>query len=416
MTQPNVIWFENITIADVPVVGGKNASLGEMVRELGKDGVRVPSGYATSASAYRDFLAANGLEPVMRDRIRRYHAGESSLQETGEAIRQLILASRFPEAVVSEILAAYDNLAERLGGNEPAVAVRSSATAEDLPSASFAGQQETFLNIRGHQALLDACLRCYASLFTDRAISYREAQGIDHLSVALSIGVQQMVRADLAGSGVIFTIDTETGFPRVAIVSAAWGLGETVVQGAVEPDRYLLFKPLLQKEGIRPIIGKACGAKAIRMIYAGDQASEAGANGAQRTCIVATPPEDQARFVLSDDEVLELGRWALSVELHYGRAMDIEWAKDGETGLLYLVQARPETVQSARKTSTFANYRLNAKAQPILTGAAVGSAIGAGKACVIREAADIGRFPPGAVLVTGNTDPDWVPVMKLAAG
>lgn len=413
MTQPNVIWFENITIADVPVVGGKNASLGEMVRELGRDGVRVPLGYATSASAYRDFLAANGIEPVMRDRIRRYHAGESSLQETGAAIRQLILASRFPEAVIREILAAYDSLAERLGLAEPAVAVRSSATAEDLPSASFAGQQETFLNIRGHQALLDACLHCYASLFTDRAISYREAQGIDHLSVALSIGVQQMVRADLAGSGVIFTIDTETGFPRVAIVSAAWGLGETVVQGAVEPDRYLLFKPLLQKDGIRPIIGKACAAKAVRMIYAGD---EAGADDAQRTRIVATTPEDQARFVLSDDEVLELGRWALSVERHYGRAMDIEWAKDGETGLLYLVQARPETVQSARKASTFANYRLNARAKPILTGAAVGSAIGAGKGCVIREAADIGRFPPGAVLVTGNTDPDWVPVMKLAAG
>lgn len=413
MTQPNVIWFENITIADVPVVGGKNASLGEMVRELGRDGVRVPLGYATTANAYRDFLAANGNEPVMRDRIRRYHAGESSLQETGEAIRQLILASRFPEAVIREILAAYDSLAERLGLASPAVAVRSSATAEDLPSASFAGQQETFLNIRGHQALLDACLHCYASLFTDRAISYREAQGIDHLSVALSIGVQQMVRADLAGSGVIFTIDTETGFPRVAIVSAAWGLGETVVQGAVEPDRYLLFKPLLHKEGIRPIIGKACGAKAVRMIYAGD---EAGADDARRTCIVATTPEDQARFVLSDDEVLELGRWALSVERHYGRAMDIEWAKDGETGLLYLVQARPETVQSARKASTFANYRLNARAKPILTGAAVGSAIGAGKACVIREVADIGRFPPGAVLVTGNTDPDWVPVMKLAAG
>jgi pyruvate,water dikinase len=290
----------------------------------------------------------------------------------------------------------------------PAVAVRSSATAEDLPGASFAGQQETFLNVRGERALLDACLRCYASLFTDRAISYREAQDFDQLAVALSIGVQHMVRSDLAGSGVMFSIDTETGFPGASVISAAWGLGETVVQGEVNPDKYVVFKSLLENERAFPIIEKSCGTKAIKLVYA--------KGGSKRTKIVATTPAEQRRFVLEDEEIVQLARWSVAVERHYGRAMDMEWAKDGESGLLYLVQARPETVQSRSSRTSFRIYSMKTSAEPIVEGAAVGSAIAAGKACVIKSVADIDRFPDGAILVTGNTDPDWVPVMRRASG
>jgi pyruvate,water dikinase len=408
MPQLSVLWFEDIGIADVPSVGGKNASLGEMVRELGKSGVRVPDGFATTADAFRAFLAESGIQPAMREHIRRYHAGEASLQEAGSSIRELILASRIPDGLAGEIIAAYQSLAARHGLKELAVAVRSSATAEDLPDASFAGQQETFLNIRGHRGLLDACLRCFASLFTDRAISYRDAKGYEHFAVALSIGVQQMVRSDLAGSGVIFTIDTETGFPHVAVISAAWGLGETVVQGSVDPDKYVVFKPLLKQPDARPIIEKSCGGKALKMLYA--------EGGSKRTRIVETTPDERRNFVLDDDEILELGRWAVAVEEHYGRPMDLEWAKDGETGLLFLVQARPETVQSALSRSTFLRHSLKTKAKAILTGAAIGTAVASGKACVIRDVADIASFPDGAILVTGNTDPDWVPVMKRARG
>ncbi|MCT2398331.1 phosphoenolpyruvate synthase [Novosphingobium mangrovi (ex Huang et al. 2023)] len=407
-TSPSVLWFEDIAIADVPIVGGKNASLGEMVRELGSKGVRVPTGFATTSAAYRNFIAENGIEPDIREDIRRYKAGEATLQEAGSAVRERILASRIHDALANEIRAAYDTLSQRLGVQDPAVAVRSSATAEDLPDASFAGQQETFLNVRGHRALLDACTRCFASLFTDRAISYREAKGFDHFEVALSIGIQQMVRSDLAGSGVIFTLDTETGFPDVAVISAAWGLGETVVQGMVDPDKYVVFKPLLDDRSTQPIIEKACGAKATKMIYA--------EGGSKRTQLVETTQAEQRAFVLPDDDVLELGRWAVIVEQHYGRPMDLEWAKDGETGLLYLVQARPETVQSGSSRTSFRTYRLKEKGTPILTGAAIGSAIASGRACVIRDVADIGNFVDGAILVTGNTDPDWVPVMKRAAG
>ncbi|WP_067731997.1 phosphoenolpyruvate synthase [Novosphingobium naphthalenivorans] len=410
MTKPpaSVLWFEDIGIADVPIVGGKNASLGEMVRELGQQGVRVPTGFATTSAAYRHFIDASGIEPAIREDIRRYNEGKSTLQVAGSAVREHILASAIPDALADEIRVAYDKLAERLGIKDPAVAVRSSATAEDLPDASFAGQQETFLNVRGHRALLDACRRCYASLFTDRAISYREAKGFDHFSVALSIGIQQMVRSDLAGSGVIFTLDTETGFPDVAVISAAWGLGETVVQGMVDPDKYIVFKPLLGKPSVKPIIEKALGAKATKMIYA--------EGGSKRTRLVETTPAEQRKYVLADSDIVELGSWAATVEQHYGRPMDIEWAKDGETGLLYLVQARPETVQAGRSRTSFRNYHLKEKGKALLSGAAVGSAIASGKACVIKDVADIERFPDGAILVTGNTDPDWVPVMKRASG
>ena len=410
MTKPpsSVLWFEDIGIADVPTVGGKNASLGEMVRELGKSGVRVPNGFATTSAAYRHFIDASGIESDIRAEIRAYNEGKSTLHEAGSAVREHILSSPLPDALADEIRAAYDELARRLDMSSPAVAVRSSATAEDLPDASFAGQQETFLNVRGHRALLNACRRCYASLFTDRAISYREAKNFDHFSVALSIGIQQMVRSDLAGSGVIFTLDTETGFPDVAVISGAWGLGETVVQGMVDPDKYVVFKPLLDIAGVKPIIEKSLGAKATKMVYA--------EGGSKRTRLLETTPAEQREYVLEDEDIVELGRWAATVEKHYGRPMDMEWAKDGETGLLYLVQARPETVQSGASRTAFRSYRLKEKGTPIATGAAVGSAIASGKACVIRDVADIERFPDGAILVTGNTDPDWVPVMKRASG
>ncbi len=403
-----VLWLDCLGIADVPSVGGKNASLGELLRELGKAGVRVPNGFATTATAWRAFVRLNGIEGAIIGHLEAWRAGRTSLADAGHAIRALILGGKLPEGLVAELRAAYARLAGLAGTPDPAVAVRSSATAEDLPDASFAGQHETFLNIRGEAALLDACLRCYASLFTDRAISYRETRGFDHMAVALSVGVQQMVRADLAGSGVMFTIDTETGFPGVATISAAWGLGETIVQGAVNPDRYTVFKPLLDVPGARPILDKALGEKALRMVYAGE--------GSGQTRIVPCTPAEREAFVLGDDEILELGRWAVAVERHYGRAMDLEWAKDGASGLLYLVQARPETVHAGTGQAQFRRYRLKTAATPVLRGVAVGTAIASGPVCLIREPSDIARFRDGAILVTGNTDPDWVPVMKRAAG
>ncbi len=404
----SVLRFEDITLADVPVVGGKNASLGEMVRELGSAGVRVPAGFATTADAYRQFIDANGLRPVIEEQIDRLRKDTASLQAVGAAIRENFLSASIPPALEHDIAAAYGDLATKLDEPAPAVAVRSSATAEDLPDASFAGQQETFLNVVGKRAVLDACLRCYASLFTDRAISYRETKGFDHLDVALSIGIQQMVRSDLGSSGVAFTIDTETGFPDAVIISAAWGLGETVVQGMVDPDKYVVFKPLLEKPGAAPIIEKEAGTKAIKMVYA--------EGGSKRTRVVETSRAQRRALVLDDAEIVELGRWALAVERHYGRAMDLEWARDGASGLLYLVQARPETVQSARRDNRLRVCRLKEKAEPLITGAAIGAEIATGKACVIRDPAEIEHFVDGAVLVTGNTDPDWVPVMKRASG
>lgn len=408
MPQPSIIWFDRIGIADVPAVGGKNASLGEMTVALSGAGIRVPAGFATTAAAYRAYLDANGLEPRISALLDAYHRQKATLQQTGQAIRALFLESEFPAAIADEIRAAYRELGARTGSEAPATAVRSSATAEDLPDASFAGQQETFLNVRGPRALLDACRRCYASLFTDRAISYREAKGFDHMDVALSIGVQQMVRSDLAGSGVMFSIDTETGFPHAAVISAAWGLGETVVQGSVDPDKYIVFKPLLAVAGAEPIIEKERGGKAFKMVYA--------EGGSRRTRIVETKPAEREAFVLDDADILQLARWAVAIEAHYGRPMDMEWAKDGESGVLFIVQARPETVQAGASATAFRHYRLKGKGTPLATGAAVGSAIASGAACVIRSAADIAHFRDGAVLVTETTDPDWVPVMKRAAG
>lgn len=408
MSGSVVIWFDKLGIADAPVVGGKNASLGEMVRELSKSGVRVPRGFATTAVAFRDFIDSNNLAERIRSEIERYHERISSLAQAGAAIRALFLAGEFPHATADAIKAAYQELCALSGNRDLDVAVRSSATAEDLVDASFAGQQETLLNIRGESALLDACRRCYASLFTDRAISYREAKSFDHMQVALSVGVQQMVRSDRAGAGVIFTIDTETGFPNAIVISAVWGLGETVVQGAVDPDKYLVFKPLLRKTGLEPIIDKQAGAKAIKMIYA--------TRGSRRVRTVETSPAERRSFVLNNDEIVMLARWAAMVEEHYGRPMDLEWAKDGNSGELYIVQARPETVQSSRAIDRFEVFHLKEKGTRLVSGSAIGTAIATGNVCLIRNVVDIAAFEDGAILVTERTDPDWVPIMKRAAG
>jgi pyruvate,water dikinase len=401
-------WFENLGAGDVPRVGGKNASLGEMTQALGAAGIRVPAGFATTAAAYRAHVAESGIAPELAEQLAALQRGKITLQQAGQAIRHLFLERDLSPALAEAIRSAYRDLAARQQVPAPAVAVRSSATAEDLPTASFAGQQESFLNVRGEAALLEACRRCYASLFTDRAIAYREANGFDHLSVALSIGVQIMVRSDLAGSGVIFTLDTETGFPGVVIISAAWGLGETVVQGTVEPDKYTVFKPLLAERHAIPIIERSRGAKERKLVYA--------EGGSASTTLIETTQRERETFVLESAEILQLARWAVAVEQHYGRPMDLEWAKDGENGALFIVQARPETVQ-ARRTGMLRNWRLkDRRARPILAGAAVGEAIAAAEACVIRGAQDIARFRDGAILVTEATDPDWVPIMRRAAG
>jgi pyruvate,water dikinase len=405
--ERSVLWFDEVGRGDVGLVGGKNASLGEMIRSLASSGVRVPEGFATTAGAFRRFVAHNGLEDPIRRALADLDAGRASLADAGRTIREAFLRADWPPALAEAIRAAYRELGQRAGRADVDVAVRSSATAEDLPEASFAGQQETFLNIRGERALLDACRRCYASLFTDRAIAYRNAQGFDHFQVALSVGVQRMVRSDRAGAGVMFTIDTETGFDRVVLIDAAWGLGENVVQGAVDPDEYLVFKPLLSSPGLVPIIEKKCGSKLQKMVYTGDPE--------RPTRNVSTSRAERAAFVLRDDEILELARAACAIEAHYGRPMDIEWAKDGEDGPLFIVQARPETVQARREATALKTYRIGQKGRRLVSGLAIGDAIVTGRVCIIESAADIDRFVDGAVLVTRTTDPDWVPIMKRAA-
>jgi pyruvate,water dikinase len=402
----HVIDFTNIGLSDLPEVGGKNASLGEMIRELGSEHVAVPGGFATTSTAFRAFMDENGLTRTIAAALEDYHADRATLRETGVSIRDAILGGRFSDQTADAIRTAYRSLA---GGDAPVpVAVRSSATAEDLPDASFAGQQETFLNVVGEHDLLDACLRCYASLFTDRAISYRDLNGIDHLDVALSIGVQRMVRSDSGGSGVMFSIDTDSGFPDVVVISAAWGLGETVVQGTVDPDKYLVFKPFLDDRTLSPIIEKTVGMKATKMVL--------GTGGTVRTRIKETTEVERASFVLDDDDLLALARWAVVIERHYGCPMDMEWAKDGVTGELFIVQARPETVQSRRDATRFTAYRLTGTGDILVEGSAIGDAVATGTACVIKSAGDIESFVDGSILVTEMTDPDWVPIMARAGG
>jgi len=404
----SIRWFEQLTNQDVALVGGKNASLGEMIGTLKAEGIQVPDGFATTSEAYRRYLAENDLEEKIRGRLDEHRKGEKSLHQTGDSIRRMIRRGKWPEGIAVAIGEAYRELCRRRGEEEVSVAVRSSATAEDLPDASFAGQQETFLNVTGEEDLLDACRKCYASLFTDRAISYRENKGFDHMQVALSVGVQAMVRSDKAGAGVMFSIDTDTGFPEVVVIDAAWGLGENVVQGTVTPDSYTVFKPLLENRNLKPILGKKLGNKEKKMVYA--------RSAGQTTRNIDTSARERRAFVLCDDEILQLARWAVVIERHYGRPMDMEWAKDGESGEIFIVQARPETVQSRREAGVLKTYALKEKSEVLFTGIAIGEAIAAGKAQVIRSASEIDRFEEGNILVTGMTDPDWVPIMKKAAG
>ncbi|MCP5038946.1 MAG: phosphoenolpyruvate synthase, partial [Rhodobacteraceae bacterium] len=403
----NIIWFENLVRADVGLVGGKNSSLGEMVSNLAGAGIKVPAGYATTADAYRSYMDRNDLNDLIADTLAREVAGKITLQEAGQSIRKAIIAGEWPEDISAGILDAYRELGERCGKSGPAVAVRSSATAEDLPDASFAGQQETFLNVRGEVALLNTCRRCFASLFTDRAISYRKAKGFDQREIALSVGVQMMVRSDINGSGVMFSIDTESGFDKVVLINAAWGLGENVVLGAVTPDEYQVYKPLLDDKALVPIVEKKLGSKEKKMIYAGAEGGE--------TMNVPTSKAERSKFVLSDAEILELARYACTIEDHYGQPMDMEWAKDGKTGELYIVQARPETVQSRADEGVQKTYSVHSAGETILTGLSVGAAAVSGRVCLIESAADIANFVDGSILVTSTTDPDWVPIMKRAA-
>ncbi|KAL2192464.1 hypothetical protein P885DRAFT_47582 [Corynascus similis CBS 632.67] len=419
--------FTELTRSDVSLVGGKNSSLGEMIGALGAEGIPVPSGFATTSQAYWQYVDTNGIRDEMARLIGAWETGKASLAETGQAVRGLFLRGAWPADAEEAIRGAYRELSAGSGfkNNDLSVAVRSSATAEDLPDASFAGQLESYLNVSGEAAVLDACRRCYASLFTDRAISYRRARGFNHLSVALSVGVQRMVRADVAGgsSGVMFSIDTESGFDKVVLINAAWGLGENVVQGTVNPDEYQVFKPLLGNEsGLVPIIDKKLGDKAVKMICGDRRGGEGGGGeGKPATRNVPTSKAERAAFVLRDSEILQLARWACAIEKHYGCPMDMEWARDGTTGELFIVQARPETVHSRKKQqrddspAVLKTYDVSNKGRVLCKGLSVGDAAVAGRVCLIESARDIDRFVDGSVLVTGSTDPDWVPVMKRAA-
>ena len=399
-----ILRLGDVGLKDVGRVGGKNASSGELIRHLRGAGVRVPDGFAISAEAYRDLLAANDLEALISRPLCAYRGSEISLSEAGDVIRDLIQNAPLPPQLASAIRAAYRELSAAVGEASSPVAVRSSATAEDLPEASFAGQQESYLNVVGEEQLLSACQRCYASLFTDRAIAYRQAKGMDDLAVGLSIGIQQMVRSDIGSSGVMFSLDPESGFPRTVVVNASWGLGEAIVQGAVDPDEYMIFKPLLEGRKAMPIIKKRLGSKQLKVML--------GASGGTRS--KATESSERSSWALSDDDAIQLGKWAVAVEKHYGRPMDMEWAKDGRSGELFLVQARPETVHS-NAPRRLVQYKMLGAGKPLLQGQAVGTSIASGRACVIADAAQLDQFEDGAVLVTRRTDPDWTPVMKRAA-
>ena len=506
-----VLPFSELSRRDTARVGGKNASLGELLRALAPEGIRVPDGFATTADAYWAFLDHNGLRPVLRLHLGRFERGDASLQETGAAIRSAMLGGSLPAQLSASIQEAYRVLSERYGVSEADVAVRSSATAEDLPEASFAGQQETYLGVRGEASVARAVQACFASLFTDRAIAYREAKGFDHLAVALSAGVQKMVRADKGGAGVLFTLDPETGFPGVVVLDAAWGLGENVVKGAVNPDEYVVFKALLDAPGpdgapLRPILSKRLGSKSLTMVYAEDAGAfergpaltpvpssearriEEDAEGQKEghvqkaghpapltpqeelaveswsgdgeaplssdiptgapegfrnegrgpgpeasladespndslpvdaekgaTVNCRTPESLRQAFVLSDDEALQLARWGVAVEQHYGRPMDVEWAKDGETGDLFILQARPETVEARRSAGALRTYRIAASEPPVVRGEPIGRAVAQGPAVIVRGPGDLGRVQPGDVIVTAMTEPDWVPALRRAA-
>lgn len=422
--QAFVLWFDEIGIGDIPIVGGKNASLGEMIGQLTSRGVNVPNGFATTAHAYRYFIKSAGLEEKLRKLFADLDVNDlQNLRTRGRKARKLLLHTPFPPEFRLAIATAYGRLCERYNADTD-VAVRSSATAEDLPDASFAGQQETYLNVTTVEEVLAATHRCFASLFTDRAISYRHTKGFDHFDVALAVGVQKMVRSDLATSGVMFSIETESGFKDAALITAAYGLGENVVQGAVNPDEYHVFKPTLIS-GFRPIIDKRLGSKEIKMIYD---------DGSKNVKNVSVSSTERGKFALKDEEILQLARWSCLIEDHYSHVhgkytpMDIEWAKDGITNELFIVQARPETVQSQKQQNTLRSYRfvekdkeirkqgdISSSPNPIVTGRAVGEAISQGKARVIVDVSKIEQFQAGEILVTDRTDPDWEPIMKKAS-
>jgi pyruvate,water dikinase len=396
--------FEQLGRHDVDTVGGKNSSLGEMISHLAKMGVSVPTGYATTAQAYRDFLKHEGLAERISKELATLDVDDvEKLTEVGAKIRQWVLSTPFPPQLEKQILAGYERMGE---GRDVAVAVRSSATAEDLPDASFAGQQETFLNVRGKEALIKCVHEVFASLYNDRAIAYRVHQGFNHDVVALSAGIQYMCRSDVGASGVMFTLDTDSGFRNVVFITASYGLGETVVQGAVNPDEFYVYKPTL-KSGHAPILRRTLGAKAIKMVY-----GEPGS--AERVKTVDVSTEDRNKFSIDDADILELAKQALIIEQHYGCPMDIEWGKDGETGKIYILQARPETVQS-RAGRTVQRYSLKKKSKVLSSGRSIGQRIGAGPARIIRDVKEMTRVQSGDVLVADMTDPDWEPVMKRAS-
>jgi pyruvate,water dikinase len=407
-----VLWFDEVGIDDIPLVGGKNASLGEMIQQLTGKGVSVPMGFATTAYAYRYFIETAGIENKLRRLFADLDVEDvNNLRERGKQARALLLHTPFPGELRNAIAKAYEQLCSRYG-IDVNVAVRSSATAEDLPDASFAGQQETYLNVQSVQSVLESCHKCFASLFTDRAISYRHTKGFDHFAVALSVGVQKMVRSDLAASGVMFSIDTETGFKNAALITAAYGLGENIVQGAVNPDEYLVFKPTL-KQGFRPIVEKRLGTKEFKLIC-----DDGGCKITKQERVTLS---EQKQYALTDEEILQLARWTCIIEDHYSEVrgtytpMDIEWAKDGETNELFIVQARPETVQSQKRNNILRSYHLQEKGIVLTKGRSVGEAIGQGKVHVILDPHKIDQFRNGEVLVTNKTDPDWEPIMKKAS-
>ncbi len=415
----HILWFKELSMADVAYAGGKNASLGEMYQNMSSKGVRVPNGYAITAAAYEYFLEQTGVKAKIKEILQTLNTHDlKNLQEHGHRVRETILEAELPEDLKTAIETSYAELCKlENNGEEMDVAVRSSATAEDMPDASFAGQQETFLNIRGAYDVIDATKRCMASLFTNRAISYRADKGYDHFNVSLSVGVQKMVRADEAGSGVMFSIDTESGFQNAVLINAAYGLGEMVVQGKVEPDEYYIFKPTLMdgvqvngeevKFKYRPIVGKSRGHKEDKMVYSTE--------GNSPVKEVPVAEEDRKKYVLTDDEALQLAYWACLIEQHYGKSMDMEWAKDGINGKLYIVQARPETVHSQANNKVLEEYIMKGKGKTIVEGVSVGSKVGAGKVRVLKDTSHIHDFKPGEVLVTEITDPDWEPIMKIAS-
>jgi pyruvate,water dikinase len=416
----NVLWFECLGLDDIALVGGKNANLGELSRMQNTHDILVPRGFALTTLLYREFIDSNNITNIIAAQLHAFTQDKQDLHTTGKVIRAAMLKGNFSENQKNEIISAYHDLCKSVGVVDCDVAVRSSATAEDLPEASFAGQQESYLNVKGADALLSSCRLCFASLFTDRAIAYRQQQGVSNEGIALSIGIQQMVRSDKACAGVMFSIDTETGFPHCVLINGSWGLGESVVKGSITPDRYMVYKPLLWNKLLTPIIEKRCGSKLQKMIYLGADI-ESGqppvtSTSEQFTQTMTTTTQEQQTFVLKDDEIMLLANWAAAIERTYAKPIDIEWAKDGINGNLYIVQVRPETIESRKDSNLLKTYQLKQSATALTHGASVGNGIICGPVCYLTDPEQADSFPSGAILITERTDPDWVPVMKKAAG